>query len=288
MSKLQIEQVRVKAPDGYNLSVTVFSSKNGALPTIVMAPAMGASQDFYHPLAKWMSSKGWRVVCFDYRGLEKGAKVTREMDHSILTWATYDANSVLDFAHDQALGEQLVWFGHSLGCQLLGAMASRDKVDRVVGVATGTGYWLRGDLSLMPKAALLWFLLVPVLTPIFGYFPGKKINVVTDLPRNVIWQWRRWCLNRGYVAGAENALIKDDYDKYEIHLDILSFSDDELMSANNSSDLYKLYPKAAGRHTRLTPQEVGLKRIGHFGFFKAKQENILWPLMHNTLFEDIR
>lgn len=288
MSKLNIQEPVVKTDDGYSLAVTVISSRTENLPTLVIAPAMGASQNFYHPLARWMASKGWRVICFDYRGLEKNNKVTREMDQSILTWASRDANAVLDFAYEQSKGQQVVWFGHSLGCQLLGAMSSRSKVDRLVGVATGTGYWLRGDFALMPKAALLWFVLVPVLTPLFGFFPGKKLNVVTDLPKNVIWQWRSWCLNRDYVAGAEDSAIKDDYDRYEVPLDILTFTDDELMSAKNSSDLYRLYPRAKGRHTRIAPKQAGLKRIGHFGFFKEKQEEILWPLMYKTLFDDIR
>ena len=286
MDAVKVETPQIQAQDGYKINVTSFSCSQDALPVVVIAPAMGAGQYFYHALARWLAEKGWRVFCFDYRGLEKEVKVHAGMNHSILTWAEMDANAVLNHAHEQARGAEVIWFGHSLGCQLPGSMPDRHKISRMTGAATGTGYWLRGDYALMPKAALLWFLLVPVLTPLFGYFPGKRLNVVADLPKNVIWQWRRWCLNRDYVAGAEGAEVKKQYDEFEIALDILTFTDDELMSRKNSEDLFRLYPKAKGVHHRTSPAKLGLKRIGHFGFFKRKHQVDLWPLMYERLFEN--
>lgn len=285
MDAVTVESPAVQTQDGYKVKVTSFSTSSESRPVVVIAPAMGASQGFYHPLGMWLAEKGWRVICFDYRGLEKEARVHARMQHSIRTWAEQDANAVLNFAHELAQGNELVWFGHSLGCQLPGAMPDRHKISRIAGAATGTGYWLRGDLSLLPKAMLLWFFLVPVLTPLFGYFPGKRMNVVTDLPKNVIWQWRRWCLNRDYVAGAEGQAVKEQYDQMKIPLDILTFTDDELMSRKNSEDLYRLYPNSVGVHHRTSPAKLGLKKIGHFGFFKRKHQVDLWPLMYEKLFE---
>lgn len=276
----------LKTPDGYALSVTQFvSDPPASKATVVIAPAMGAGQFYYHAFAKWLAARGYRVICFDYRGLEKAARVHSDMTHNILTWMKQDANTVLEYAREQAGEGELIWMGHSLGCQLLGGMDARHKVDRMVGVATGTGYWLRGDLSLLPKAMLLWFGLVLLLTPLFGYFPGRKLNVVTDLPKGVIWQWRKWCLNRDYVAGAEGPEIKAQFDALKLPLDILTFSDDELMSRGNSEDLYRLYPLAEGRHNRVKASDFGLKRIGHFGFFKSVHEQSLWPHALKTLFE---
>jgi hypothetical protein len=38
----------------------------------------------------------------------------------------------------------------------------------------------------------------PLTLNIAGYFPGKHLRKVGDLPRGVMEQWRRWCLNREY------------------------------------------------------------------------------------------
>ena len=46
----------------------------------------------------------------------------------------------------------------------------------------------------------LWYVAVPVATALCGYFPGKRLRKVGDLPAGVIAQWRRWCLSPDYVG----------------------------------------------------------------------------------------
>jgi predicted alpha/beta hydrolase len=58
------------------------------------------------------------------------------------------------------------------------------------------------------------------------------LRKVGDLPRGVMAQWRRWCLNREYVVGVEGE---------------------------------------------------GVRRIGHFGFFRPQLEQTLWPLVPQWL-----
>jgi hypothetical protein len=49
----------------------------------------------------------------------------------------------------------------------------------------------------------LWFVYMPLFTPIFGYFPGKALRAWAILPRGVTWQWRQWCLKRDYPFGGQ-------------------------------------------------------------------------------------
>ena len=49
------------------------------------------------------------------------------------------------------------------------------------------------------RVRILWFGMVPVLTALFGYFPGKPLRMVGDLPRGVALQWRKWCLHPEYL-----------------------------------------------------------------------------------------
>lgn len=56
----------------------------------------------------------------------------------------------------------------------------------------------------------------------------------------------------------------------------LSFTDDEYMSLANTRALHALYSGAPQTLKRIAPAEIGQKRIGHFGFFRAQHEHALW------------
>jgi predicted alpha/beta hydrolase len=121
-----------------------------------------------------------------------------------------------------------------------------------------------------------WFVLVPVATRVFGYFPGKRLRKVGDLPRGVIGQWRRWCLNPDYAAGVEGPAVREGFAAVRLPITALSFTDDEMMSARNIQALHGLYTAAHKKMTRIAPADAGMKRIGHFGFFRAQSGEALW------------
>jgi predicted alpha/beta hydrolase len=56
----------------------------------------------------------------------------------------------------------------------------------------------------------------------------------------------------------------------------ISFTDDEYMSARNTQSLHDFYVNAPRQDLRLTPAQVGVRRIGHFGFFRSDQADVLW------------
>lgn len=274
----------VSAPDGYALRVNRFSPQQVPKATVVISAAMGAAQEFYHPFASWLSRQGFEVYCFDYRGMEKGTGNVKTVDTDITTWMLQDANAVLKQAKAHAPG-RLIWLGHSLGCQIVGTLPDRHLIDQMAGIATGTGYWLHADWALKSKAWLLWLVMVPTLTPLFGYFPGSTVKMVADLPARVAYQWRRWCLNRYYLVGVEGEAIRAQYQALRLPFKVLSFTDDELMSARNTDDIFEMYPQNRIDHRRLDPAEVQLKGIGHFGFFRKSMEQTVWPLALSLLEE---
>ena len=79
-------------------------------------------------------------------------------------------------------------------------------------------------------------------------------------------QWRRWCLDPDYAAGAERA--HDRYAAIRTPMLALSFTDDELMSARSVERLEALYAGAALTRRCVAAADAGVRRIGHFGFFR--------------------
>ncbi len=273
---------------GVRIAVRDYATPTQAsLGSVVVACAMGVRQDFYAPLARWLAQQGWRVTTFDYRGSGDSLPDTahgglRGFQADLLDWAR-DFEAVVDHVHHANPKQPLVLLGHSLGAQLPGLMANTHKVSGLLGVATGSGYWRENAPQLKRSVLFFWYFLVPVFTRLFGYFPGKRLGAVGDLPAGVIRQWRRWCLNPRYSVGAEGETARQSYAEVRFPVLALSVTDDEMMTHQGLESLMALYTNAPRQVQRLAPADVAVRRLGHFGAFRSEHQAVLWPRIHQFL-----
>ena len=263
----------VKTPDGQSIAARFYRPQGEPKGSVLIVPAMGCSQDYYRPFASWLASQGFVAATFDYRGMGLSRLGgLRGFKADILDWARLDCAAMIDALPDRPL----YWIGHSLGGQILALVPNRDRVKKAVTIATGSGYWLENVPSLRLKVWWLWFVIVPLSLPLFGYFPGKALRKVGDLPKGVMAQWRRWCLNREYAVGVEGEQVRAQYAAVRTPIVSLSFADDELMSAANTESIHGFYSGAPRTMKRIAPRDIGAQRIGHFGFFRSAYEASLW------------
>ncbi|MDN3922302.1 alpha/beta hydrolase family protein [Roseateles violae] len=276
--------ISFKASDGFELSGHVYGDAGTAKAGLLIAPAMGVEQRYYAEFAQWMAAQGWLVLSFDYRGMgaSRPAALRRSLkglDADIRTWAERDAAAALDEL-SRRLGDEakpVHWLGHSLGGQILGLLPNRARVSRAVTVGCGSGYWRENAAGLRRYVWWLWYFLVPLTLPLFGYFPGRKLRKVGDLPKGVMAQWRRWCLDRDYMMGEGGEALRAQYAALATPMLSLAFTDDEFMSRRNTESLHGFYAGARPELRRIAPADIGARRIGHFGFFRKNFEPTLWP-----------
>lgn len=262
--------------DGHTIAVQFLKPGGHARATVIIAPAMGVPQSWYEPLAKWLAGHGYRVVTFDYRGMGASRPDTlRGFPATVVDWARHDGRAVIEHVRSVAPDQPVIWLGHSVGGQILGFVPNHDAIDRIVTIAAGSGYWRDNAPALRRRVWLLWYVFGPLLTPVFGYFPGQRLNMVGDLPRGVIRQWRRWCLHPDYAAGVEPG-AREGFADIRSPIISLSFTDDELMSYQSIRSLHGLFTNAPCRIIRISPDMAGTHRIGHFGFFRSEQRERLW------------
>jgi predicted alpha/beta hydrolase len=98
---------------------------------------------------------------------------------------------------------------------------------------------------------------------------------VGDLPKGVMMQWRRWCLHPEYALG-DGAEMRAKFAAVRTRIVALTFQDDEYLSARSMESLQSFYENAPVSIKQITPQDIGLKRVGHFGFFRAQFADSLW------------
>ena len=266
------------------LAVRRYEPAGAPRASIVIGGAMGVRQSFYEPFAQWLAQQGLRVWTFDYRGSgdSRGDAPLRGFKADLFDWAR-DYEAVIDAAKAELPDDPLYLLGHSLGAQLPGFLQRPGQVDGLVSIAAGSGYWRENAPKLRRSILYFWFVLVPLVTRLWGYFPGRKLKKVGDLPRGVILQWRRWCLNPRYSVGAEGELASQSYGRVRFPVLALSITDDELMTLAGTESLVSFYAGAPSAVERIAPADVQARRIGHFGFFREQFSQSLWPSVVDKL-----
>jgi predicted alpha/beta hydrolase len=275
----------IEAADGTQLSSRVYGPVQPRHGSVVIGGAMGVRQDYYAPFAQWLATQGWRVTTFDYRGSGESGPSGRGLKGfkaDLFDW-TRDYEAAIDHAHAALPDRPLYLLGHSLGAQLPGLLKNQHKVSGMLSVAAGSGYWRENAPQLKRIVPYFWFVLVPIATRLFGYFPGKKLRKVGDLPAGVILQWRRWCLSPRYSVSAEGEAVRLGYANARFPVHALSITDDELMTLRGTHSLIDLYENAPSEVQRIAPADIGVRRLGHFGPFRSEHESQLWPRMAGWL-----
>ena len=268
---------------GTKIAARVFDPPCEPHGNVVIGGAMGVRQDFYQPFAEWLAGQGWRVTTFDYRGSGDSApRSLRGFEADLHDW-TRDYETAIDHAHAALPDAPLFLLGHSLGAQLPGLLGNQQKVSGLLSVAAGSGYWRDNTPKLKRSILYFWFVLVPLATRLFGYFPGRKLKKIGDVPAGVMMQWRKWCLHPQYSAGAEEGAVRQGYNSVRFPVLSLSIHDDEMMTEAGILSLMNLYANAPRRMLRVAPADVGVRRIGHLGAFRREHIAGMWPRLEQHL-----
>ena len=269
-------QIKIDS-NGWPLTATVFeplSNKYCGI-TAIMSTATGAKQTYFRSFAKEVSTThGIRVITYDYSGMGQSAPVKMKgFERSMLDWGLYDLAAVIDHVEAEFEFEQLIHIGQSVGGQIPGLCPSIHKVDGLVNVVSQSGYW---KLWPFPSRYLLWinWNVLRIVVNLFGYWPGGRIGIVDNLPRNVALQWANWGLSPNYLMDhVETA--EESFRAVKLPLLSFSFSDDRTAPKATVEWLNAQYSNCTLTHKHYKPSDLQMKKIGHFGFFRSECD-ILW------------
>jgi predicted alpha/beta hydrolase len=267
-SAVRPRSLAVLADDGRELRATRFEPAIEARGAVLLAPAMATPASFYAPFASWLAESGFHVLTFDYRGTASVEEMRAERG-DVLRWAG-DAASALEALLDEDLGLPVTWIGHSLGGQLL-PFARHDLLDRALMIAAGSGYWRYNQPSIRWRAPMFFRAIAPLAMRAAGYYPGRRLGMLGDAPSEAMRQWSRWCLSPDYY-GVDVPDLHGRLAELALPIAAVSFTDDELLSARSHLALEEMYAAAPVEAHRLAPSDLGLERIGHHGFFRARMQ----------------
>lgn len=282
--RVEIKEIAIQTNQGHQLGAVKFSSEQQTDNIVVISSATGVLQKYYSKYAQFFASQGFTVYTFDYHGIgssgsQPGALKTNVS--SLRSWGSEDQAAVIEFAKNENPNAKLTLITHSLGGQLLGFNPNYAMIDQAILVASQSGYWKYFKGFHRAKMWLFWFVLIPCLTPFFGYFPAKKLGLFENLPKRAVYEWASWGKRKEYLMHFRN---DQDYffDKIEIPLLVLSFSKDTFAPKTTVDWLAKQFTNADLERVHHTPKK-GEAHVKHFGYFKSIFKEQFWQQSMNWI-----
>ncbi|EDP72021.1 putative hydrolase [Flavobacteriales bacterium ALC-1] len=277
--------ILINTPLGHDLGLTLFKPKTSNNKSLVISSATGVLQHYYYKFAIYLSKLGYTVYTFDYYGIGKSNSNIDALKKNIINlkcWGENDQASVIDYAKAQNQKHEIIAITHSIGGQILAFNKSISKIDAIITVASQSGYWKHWKGYERIRMFAFWHLMIPLLTPVFGYFPAKKMKLFENLPKQMVYQWMRWGKHKDYML-SEFDFKNLEFKNYNKRLLVLSFPRDEYASKSSVDWLAKLFNNSNIDRRHIIPEDIGIENVGHFGFFRSKFEDSLWKMTHEWI-----
>jgi predicted alpha/beta hydrolase len=257
------------------------------METAVINAGAGITMRYYDAFARFLAASGFPTLLYDYRGIGKSRpKKLRGFTASVEEWGSKDCAAAVEWLGGRFPEARRIVIGHSIGGFVTGFVANGSAINRMVLVSAHTGYWRDYARLQRPAMYLLWHTLMPAVTRLVGYFPGRRMHLLDDLPRGVALEWA----NRRKPEFWWNRLTRQgelDTDWRDIILGrflaihaatlALRFADDAFATEAATTRILGLYQNCSATQLVLGPHDVGGQRIGHFGFFRTRFGGALWP-----------
>jgi predicted alpha/beta hydrolase len=139
-----------------------------------------------------------------------------------------------------------------------------------------SGYWrfYRGGEQYRVYAFVK--IVMPLLTRIFGYFPGRHVAFGTDLAPHVLYEWSTWCTSPGYFGDDPSMRpVLEHARTLAAPTLMIGLADDPWATPRAIDALQVWYAHAPVTRLEIDPRAEGMPPVGHIDFFRSRNR-ALW------------
>ncbi|WP_421699159.1 alpha/beta fold hydrolase [Ancylobacter sp.] len=272
------QAVAIPCQDGVSLGGHIWAAAPGPVQgAVVINPATGVAARYYHRYARFLAGHGFEVLTFDYRGigLSRPARL-RGCRYRWHDWGERDVDAALGFLAARTAAPLMV-VGHSIGGFLPGLAENGARIVRLLTMGAQYAWW--GDYAPRQRAALFlkWHVAMPALTALCGYFPGKRLGWLEDLPAGVAheWSFRGPRFETSHPRPAR-AAVRARMAAVRAEILAVAMSDDPLGTVPALSRTLGYYTGASRTLVRLAPADYDRAAIGHFSLFHDSHAEGFW------------
>ena len=268
--------VRIRCADGVDLEGTLWEPAEAPTRVVVINCATATLATYYHRYARYLAERSMAALTWDYRGIgeSRHGSLRRSTIHW-RTWGEFDFDAVVQWTTDRFPSVPLSVVGHSWGGFLPGFAPASTAIESMVTVGAQHAYWPDYLRSERLGMLLRWHVLMPMITAAYGYFPGKRLGWLEDVPPHVVYEW---ALCRADMIGRfrDSTTLRARFAAVTSTIRAYGTTDDNFGTPAAIDRGLSYYTGATSERIELVPADLGYDTVGHFGLFHARHRDDFW------------
>ena len=271
-------KIIIPTEDGERITATAFGNELKDSGVIIISPAMGVPQTFYRHMAAHFADSGYSVITFDYTGIGD-SPLNKPETCTLFNWGSRDLNSVIDYCQEKYPGKDLFLIGHSVAGQIFPFAQKRNSITSAYFIASQNVSIANWSGVYKLQVFIFWYLIVPVFNNLYNGLPGFALGGNQKIPKRIVQDWAKWGRS---TTGAPGHFAEGEkmYAETIVPVKFVSFDDDRLLAPRIAVEkLFESYGSTRRKHEHIIPMEMGVKSIGHFGYFRTSMQK-QWEDIH--------
>jgi predicted alpha/beta hydrolase len=268
---VEAREVGFAASDGWPLQATLFrpAGERAVGRSVIVGPGMGIQRTFYRRFARRLAAHGLPTLVLDWRGIGGSARgPIRRSNAALADWGERDLPAAITWMDAEMAPASMAYVGHSIAGAVLGLSASAGRFARILLVAAQNGYWKLWDGPSKLAMLGIWSA-IPAATAVIGYLPRWALGGACPLPPRVASEWARWGRRADHVASHAPG-VRERFAGLRAPVRAYLIDDDWIAPRRAAEAFAANFASAPVEQKRLTAAELGVPRIGHFGFFRPE------------------
>lgn len=236
-------------------------------------------KEFYLPFLSYLTDQGYICCLWGYRGTEFGDN----LKGSTIRYADYglkDMPTIKAYLESRFPDFPFLLVGHSAGGQQIGFMEDLSNVKGNVNIAVSAAYFRKMPLVYRLKAYFFFYLFSPISSLLNGFVRAKPYGFMENLPKPVVYEWRNWLEVEEYFFDKKFygvTVPKGHFKNFNFPIQVYYSIDDSISNKENTAAFWRNVKSEKTINIKeLKPEEFGLKKIDHFGYFRKSMKGTLW------------
>jgi predicted alpha/beta hydrolase len=241
----------------------------------------GTKREVYLSFLTYLAENGYLCCLWNYRGSGKSSSENLgQCDFTFSDYGTKDMVAIKKYLNEAFPDFPFLMIAHSAGGQQIGFMDNLNNVKGVINFAVSSGYYSNMPFAYRIKAYFYFYVFTPISVLFAGYVKAKPFGLMENLPRKVVYEWRDWLEKENYFFDKKfygKTIPIGHFKNYKFPIHTYWTTDDTISNEKNIQLYWKnISSEKEISFTKLVPEEFGMKKIDHFGFFKKRMQDNLW------------
>lgn len=238
-------------------------------------------KEVYLSFLTYIAENGYLCCLWNYRDSENSAQLNlSNCRYKYSDYGQKDMPAIKNFLNDKYPDLPFFFVAHSTGGQQIGLMNNLKGVKGAINIAVSTGYFPNMPLGYRLKAYFFFYFFAPISISLIGYVASSKLQLMEDLPKGILLEWRDWCSKKDYFFDENfygKTIPEGSYKDIDFPIKVFYSPDDTISGEANTNSFWRNVKSTKDISiTKISIDELPLKKIDHFDYFRKPLKDTFW------------